>query len=695
MPEIKVALVGQPNVGKSTLFNVLTQGNVIVTNWPGTTVERHVGLVKYRGLTLHVIDLPGTYGLTYSTLEEKITRDYILREKPNVIVVLVDSLAIERTMYIALELMELTDRIVIALTKTDAAHGKGIHINFEALEKALGVPIVPVSAAKSYGLATLIDKVIEVYSKSKIDVFQPALYVDYGELEYFIDEMSSILQERLPGTGLPARWIAIKFLEGDRDVREMVRSLSELAFKELIELENEARRRLGENIQVHISKRRFEFIEDITRNAVSRVRLSSRTQDKLTRVFYNPFIAPFVSLLIILGVFVAVFTVNTGYPLTTMLEMMGYVELSSIVSEYSLNSILERAFDTFSSMIYSHLGETPLSKFIIEGVLGGIFSLLVFIPLLIVVFVALGALEDSGLAPRLSIGLHSLFQRIGLSGHSIFPLTLSTGCNVPGILATRSIPNLTERLKLIVLLPFVPCQARLIVLLAFATSIGGLAGMMLIPLAYLISFLVIGILSFLSWIRERRTGASVELLLELPPIHKPILRVVWWYTWFHLKHFLIKAGTLIVLANIMAWTLTHLTGSLVYTDNPAESIAFTLSRLISPVLRPMGLEGYVSWIVMFAILMGLIAKEVFLTSLVAITGEATPYEALRALSIPLPSAVAISLFVTLYIPCIATIASIYSETRSVRTALKAVILMIVIAYVISILGYMIASSILL
>ena len=684
---VVVGLVGQPNVGKSTLFNVLTGGNAIVTNWPGTTVEKNEGRVLHRGYEVVIVDLPGIYGLSYLTPEERITRSFITSGAADLVVVLVDSLALERTLYLAVEIRELTGKVVVAVTKVDEAHSKGIHINYELLEKRLGVPVIPVSAIKKHGIATLLDVVVN-YAGREV----PLLRVGYGELEPFIGSLESILQQYVSELKYPVRWLAVKFLEGDAEVEVLLKNIASPVYLELERIRDEARRRVGADLAAFTSIKRINFIQGyVVKGALVKAKLLEE-KPRVHKLFYNPYVAPLISIALVLGLFLLVFTINTGYPLTALLEHLGYSELAEALEKHTLSSLMERLFELLGNVVYRSLGETPLASFIVDGVLGGIASVLVFVPLIAIVMAVLGSLEDSGVLPRLAIGTHALFQRIGLSGHSLLPLTLSLGCNVPGVMSARASPNARERLKLALLVPFIPCQARLVVLLAIASAIGGFTGALLVPLVYFVSFTIFALLSYTIYVFfEKKRGVEVELLLEIPPLHRPYARVVWWFTWFYTKHFLVKAGTVILLVNIVSWGLQHFTLRGAFTSAVEESIAAEASRFIAPLLSPLGISGSNAWIAAYAVLVGFLAKELVISAVVTATGTLSPRESFSLLGLSEPSAVAFALFVALYIPCAATVATVYSETKSLKYAAISVALMLTVAYVLGTLAYNIAS----
>ena len=690
MREARIALIGQPNTGKSTLFNVLTGGNEIVANWPGTTVEYHEGIVKYRDYRIRLIDLPGIYSLSYFTIEEKISRNYIVNEKPDLIVVLVDSLIPEKTLYLAVELAELTGKIIIAMTKSDLAHSRGIHINHKALSSKLGIPVLPVSAAKTQGIRELLEAIIK-----DIDTAREPIVIDYGELEEYINTIVVKLQALNYKSMYPLRWLAIKYLEEDPEIVKELRSLGEELYKEIEEVKKKAISALGNDLVVYLSKKRFEYIEAATSNTIIRTHLG-RGESRFMGIFYNPYIAPVASIMILLSVFMVAFTINTGYPLNILFYQLGYVEVAELIEEYNIGSLLEKLVETLSNAVVEFFGDSLLARFISEGVINGVSILLLFTPLIAIVMALLGILEDTGILPRIAVGVHILLQKIGLSGHAIFPITMALGCNVPGILVTRANPNLNERNRLIMLLAFVPCQARLIVLLAIASVIGGFTGALIIPIAYIVSLLVLITLNYFLYMLDARrsTESRVELLLELPPVHKPIPKVVWWYTWYHLKHFLVKVGVVILVVNIVMWILLRIAPGLYLTSSIDESIIAQVSRYLTPLLEPLGITGEHAWILVLALMAGFMAKEIVLSALLIASGGLSLSELFNILELTPASTIAISIFIVLYIPCIATLLSIYWESKSLKTTVKTTILMLTVAYVTSIILYSVLKIIL-
>jgi ferrous iron transport protein B len=685
MKKIRVAVVGQPNVGKSTLFNALTGGSVVVTNWPGTTVSRTEGTIKYRDYQIDLVDLPGVYSLSALTLEEKISRDFIVNEKPDVIVVLVDSLSLIRTLYLPLEILELTGKVVIGVTKIDEAHKRGIHINPSLLEKQLNVPVVALSAVKNIGLTELIEKIIEVYENTG----EKRLRIDYGELNTYIEAAEDLIEQS--GFELSPRWLAVKVFEDDREILELIRSRSENLYKALLELREEAIRVLKVNPAIVIARSRVNYAEKIGDSCI--VQVAVKRKATVSKIFYHPILAPIISIGTIIMAFILAFTVNTGFPITQLLEVMGFGELAEMIEEFTISSLIEKIIEESSEVLKSAIGENIIARFLSEAVLGGVGAVLLFLPLIMIVMAIIGALEDSGVLTRIAVGFHILFEKLGLSGHALFPMSISLGCNVPGIIVTRNIPSGVERGRLIMLLPFIPCQARLVVLLALATAVEG--GFLLVVTAYLVSFAVFFTLEYVLhlWSAMRGEVVEVRLLLEQPPLHRPIPRVVWWYTWWHTKHFLVKAGSIILLANIVFWVLAHTSLTQGFTDNPSESIAASISRVITPVLEPLGITGDNAWIISLAVITGFIAKELVISVLIGVTGAESVKEALIATGVSEHAIIPLAVFITLYVPCLATVATIYSETRSLKLAIRTVVQILVMAYLVAFLTHAVIALI--
>ena len=690
---IRVAVVGQPNVGKSTLFNVLTNNKVHVANWPGVTVEKHYGTRRYRDREIEFVDLPGIYGFSSLTLEERIARSYILSGEPDVLLVLVDSLNPERTMYLAVQALELTPNTILVFTKADATHARGIHINYEKLQRKLGVPVVSVSAATGQGIEELLDLIVA--SAEKEEKKEP-IRIDYHELNPYIESIEKILSRYAEVLKYPIRWIAVRLLEGDHELEDYIRKQAgEEVLDEVASIRREAATVLKRDPVEIASIRRFEFISSILGEVVVKTELKHVPVSRLTRLFYNPVIGSLLGIAILALIFTIVFMVNTGFPLNALFEALGYSELATLVEEYSLSRILDYALNELGNVVYDAMGDTMLAHLVVDGILGGVGAVLVFLPLIAIVSLALALLEDSGIAPRIAVGVHNLLAKIGVSGHAVFPITLGLGCNVPAILSTRGLPDPRERLRLILTLPFIPCQARLVVLLALASAFSRYSGGLLLLSGYLISFFVFASVNRVLYEIDRRKGRAItpEMLLEIPPIHRPIPRVIWWLTWNSTKHFLVKAGVIIFSLSIVAWTATSYTFSLTYTSDPSESIAAAIARSFAPLLSPIDLPSTTAWIVSLALIAGFIAKEIIISTLLIATGADSVRNAIELIWLSDAQIASIAMFTVLYVPCLATLAVIHSETKSLKYTLLAVLLMMVIGYASMVVTYWIASAI--
>ncbi|MCY0867668.1 MAG: ferrous iron transport protein B [Desulfurococcus sp.] len=673
MPKtIKVLLLGQPNVGKSSLFNTLTKAHVEVGNWPGKTVVVHKGEVSYRDYRIVIYDLPGIYGFTTLTQEELVAREALLLEKPDVVVVIVDSTIPERTMNLAVQVLELTGRVVIVFSKTDLAHGKGIHVNYEGLARELGVPVVPVSIAGEFEAEELLETIVRASS----GVREP-LRVDYGLLNEYITAIEDILSKTK--LEYPARWVALRLLEGDRVLWEQVKqALPSDSIKAIEDILEEVNRLVGDPAE-KITEARFKFIESIASKHIAKAKIKASPAPSL---LYKPVVGLTVAVGLYLLVFTAVFALNTGFPLNVILSSLGLENAAALVEEYSLSGLIDKGFSLLTGILEPLRDSNPaLYSFIADGVVGGVAGILVFLPLILIVVLIQVVIEDSGLAPRLAVASHSLFSKIGASGHAFFPFMLGFGCNVPAIMATRTNPNSLERLRLILTLSFIPCQARLVVLLAFTAAVTRFFSGLIIAASYILAIAAFILVNYALYKLSRSGEREPQLLMEVPALHKPLARVVYWKTAATVKHFLRKAGFIIFTASIVFWFLMYFTPSLEYTEDINTSIAAQLSRSIEVIVAPLGITGASAWIASLAVIVGFIAKELVVSAMLIATGSDTMRDAMALIGLSDPQLLSLAVFVTLYVPCLATIATIYSETRSLKWTLLAVAISLSVAYV--------------
>ncbi|ACB08298.1 ferrous iron transport protein B [Candidatus Korarchaeum cryptofilum] len=677
MREILVALAGSPNVGKSTLFNRITGGNVHVANWAGVTLQRYEGSITYSGRRLRIVDLPGTYSLSARDLGERVALDFIVNEKPDVLVVVADATELEKSLYLAVEAMELYGKVVIALNMIDAAEKRGIHINFDGLERSLGVPVVPISALKGIGIGKLMRAILEV-AEGRAGREEP-LRVDYNGLERYIAKLSE-----LDYGNYPARWAALKVLEGSLPPEN----------QEAERICEEARRDLAIDPLSLIIASRHEFVDKLVRENVKRVRLSGPSlEERLDRFLLHPLIGPIVSILLISSAFFIIFTLNTGFPFNMILRFLGMEEASEMIESYSLVGLLGSFFDMLaeaSSNFLSSIGLNPiLVRFISEGVIGSLGALLSFVPILILTYVVLGALEDSGLFPRAATVLDSVFRKFGLSGRAFFPALIGIGCNVPGIIATRGIEDERERTIVGITEPFIPCQARLVVLLAISLAAFSSP---LIQASLMLSIYILGILMFLLSSKLLRTIMGwkelTELLMELPPYHRPSLRVIWWYSKANVIHFLRKAGLIILLMSSLTWLILNM-GPSGYVEDPSNSFAFMLGNALTPILS---LAGLGDWRYALALEVGFIAKEGLLSTFSQLAGSPDPVSAIRYVGITPLKGISLALIMSFYVPCLATISTMLSELRKLKYVALAIILELSVSFILASISYNLGSA---
>lgn len=688
---LRVAVVGSPNVGKSTLFTRLTGRVAHIANWPGTTVERREGVLELGGRTVVLVDTPGVYSLGGVTEEERVTRDYLLRGDWDAVLVLVDAVAPEKTLYMALHVRELTGRVVVALTKWDEAHAKGVHVHVDLLERMLGVPVIPVSAVTGEGLAELRRSLAKVLESGGSE----PLVVDYGVLERAISDLSRDLGNLKVGLRAPPRWLAVKLLEGDELAAKAVLEAGGAGILEKVERLRRELQSSGVDAEEAAIAARFRFVDSLCRRAVVRLLLRER-QGRVERLLLHPLAGPPVSLAILLSLFAAVFVANTGFPLTLILEALGFPELAAELESRTLAGLVSSAFDSLSEGLSQALeaagiGGLP-ADLLLSGVLPGVSLVLTFFPLILTALFVLAFLEDSGVGPYAAVSLHNALRRIGLSGRAIYPMLISLGCNVPGILSSRASTDSSERYQLIFSTPLIPCQARLVLLLAFAVAYfgGGIQALAAIAAGYAVSFLLFSLTSLLAR-RLRGYREPPELLLELPPVHRPSLKVLWWITWDYAKHFLKRAGVIILGLSTLLWVLTSY-GPEGPSASPADSFAGVLGKLLSPIMLLFGVQGSAAEALAFAAVAGLLAKEAVLLAIAGYAGAAEPLEALLSLTLTKAQAFALMVFYSTYMPCLATLSAVYSEARSWKLTLAALAWSLAVSLLAGLLAYVLGSA---
>jgi ferrous iron transport protein B len=646
-----VALAGSPNVGKSSVFNPLTGLSQHVGNWPGKTVEQKAGLCQRNGRVLQVVDLPGTYSLTANSAEEQVSRDYILRERPDLVVAIVNAANLERTLYLVAELLELPAPVIVGVNMVDVAEHNGMHVETDVLQAALGVPVVPLVATRSQGLEQLL-VAIEQVAGGQFS-FAPRRPELGAELEGLIASIENIIAADAPEP-YPRRWLALKLLEGDKEVTDLLRG--HLAGERWARAN--ALLRENEDAVVAIASARYEWIGRIARTAIRRPRVGAISlTERLDRVATHSVAGP-LSLLALLGLtFWLVYQVSSP-----------------------LVGLLEAALGWAGDWLRVALVGAPawVSGLVADGILGGVGTVLSLLPMLALFFAAIAFLEDVGYLARGAFVADRFMHRMGLHGKSFLPLFLGFGCNVPAVLGTRILDSKRDRLLTTLLAPMVPCAGRLAVLVFIAGALFGGLGPLVTLGMIAFTLLVIG-LSGALLNRLLFRGESPAFIMELPLYHLPNWRTILLHTWQHMVAFVVRAGTIILVLSVGIWALAALPGGGI-----EQSYLAGLGRGLAPLGRLMGLD----WHMMVALLASVVAKEQALATLAILTASS---ENTLAASLPalLTPAAGLSFLVVqmLFIPCIGTLTAIRQETKSWRWMVFSVAYLSTISFGLGILVY--------
>ena len=643
-----IALAGQPNVGKSTVFNLLTGLSQRVGNWPGKTVERRTGTFEHDGVPVHLTDLPGTYSLTAASPEEVIARDYIIHQKPQVVLVLVNAASLERNLYLVAELLALPSPIVIGLNMIDVARQEGFEIECQVLAAAIGVPVIPMTATRNEGVREFIDAALEVLRHGpEREPNRPEIADDHREA---LSNLRAIIEGFVPEP-YPADWVGLKLFEAD----ERVAALMKQALPPERWAEVEAIWRQHEDAIIAVATGRYEWIHRMTSAALKRPRPGRIT---LTQRLDRAATHPFWGLLVLAAVLAVIFglTYVVGGPLQELMADRVVGGVARVMSQ-----------------LLAH-GPAWLSGLVVDGIIGGVGTVLTFLPILLIFFVTMGVLEDVGYMARAAYVMDRFMHAMGLHGKSFVPLFLGFGCNVPAIMGARVIESERGRLLTIMLAPLVPCAARLGVLAilapAFFPQRAGLVSWCLTGLPVLV-LAVLGIIVN----RFVLKGESSAFIMELPLYHVPNWRTIGISTWNRVLSFLRRAATIILVVSVIVWVLATLPRGDIET-----SYLSSLGRILSPIGSLMGL----GWRPLVALLASFVAKENALATLGVLygTGEdaGTLTQALSANFTP-ASGLAFLVAQMLFIPCVATVAVVKQETNSWKWTLINVVFLAVLAVV--------------
>jgi len=622
-----IALAGQPNVGKSTVFNLLTGLSQHVGNWPGKTVEQKSGKFIHNGSLIRLVDLPGTYSLTANSEEERIARDFILRERPDVVIVIVNAAALERNLYLVAELLTLRTPIVVGINMLDVAKQQGVKIEPQVLETALGVPIVPMVASRNQGVRELVDAALRLAEDPAS--FAPNRPEIRPEHRPVLEEIRSLIAGRVPAP-YPGDWAAIKLLEGDAEITGIIRQSAPEAWEQI-----HAVLKQHEDAFLDIAGGRYEWIGRMVRAAISKPRIGAITlTDRLDRVATHPF----WGLVLLVGILGLVFwlTYTLAMPIVDRLDA----------------GVIARLAEGARQL----LAPAPpwLASLMADGLISGVGTVLSLMPILVVFFAILGLLEDVGYLARSAYVMDRFMHRMGLHGRSFLPLFISFGCNVPGVMGARIVEDRRAHLLTILLTPLVPCTGRMAVITFLAPAFFGERA------AFVIWGLVTTNLIILALVgtvlnRVAFKGMHVAFIMEMPLYHLPNARTIGLFVWNNTWAFVRKAGTIILLVSIVVWGLAYFPAGVVQ-----GSLLASLGRWLGPAGRLMGLG---EWRVIVALLASFIAKENTIAVLGILFGASTGLGLAEKVAGTLSVAAALAFMVVqmTFIPCAATMATIKQE----------------------------------
>lgn len=661
------ALAGNQNCGKTTLFNQLTGSNQHVGNFPGVTVDSKVGEIKGEK-NAQVVDLPGIYSIRPYTQEEIVTRDFLLNEKPNGIINIVDANNIERNLYLTLQLLELRIPMVLALNMMDEVRKNGGTINVKALSTWLGIPVVPISAAKNEGITELIDTAMNV---AKNKVYPTKTDFCKGAVHRCIHGVTHLIEDHADKIGVNPRFAATKLVEGDSDIIERLElNKNELDMIEhtVVEMEFES----GMDRNAALADMRYNFIEKACKDTVVKARESKEhlRSIKIDSVLTNKYFAIPAFLIIMMVIFWLTFNV-IGSALSDLLSI-GVDQVTAIVdnllTNYGINPVVH--------------------SLVIDGVFAGVGSVLSFLPIIITLFFFLSILEDSGYMARIAFVMDKLLRKIGLSGISFVPMLIGFGCSVPAIMASRTLSSERDRKMTIMLVPFMSCSAKIPIYAVF-TAAFFTNYKPLIMISLYIFGMIIGILYALLLKKTAFRGNPVPFVMELPNYRFPSFKSVVMLMWEKAKDFIQKAFTVIFAATIIIWFLQSFDAKLNVVSDSSQSLLAVIGKFIAPVFVPLGFND---WRISTSLIIGLSAKEAVVSTLgVLLSSSTSQLSANLGLLFTTASALSFLVFTLLYTPCIAAISTIRKELNSTVKTVIIVIAQCVIAWIVAFAVYNIAN----
>ena len=679
---IKIALAGNPNCGKTTMFNALTGANQYVGNWPGVTVEKKEGKLKSKKTKEEVIvtDLPGIYSMSPYTLEEVVSRDYVLKENPDVIIDLVDATNIERNLYLTTQLIETGVPVVIALNMADLLAKRGIKIDVKRLSMLLDCPIIETSALKGEGLDKLIDEAVKVAKKSEIDLPKD---IFSAELEGAVAEVKSVLPSSVSEE--KKRWYAIKFLENDSKVVESMKLSGAAA--QTVEAQRKAlEKKHDDDMESIVTDERYKFIQKIVLTTVQKGKEKLTTSDKIDRIVTNRFLGiPIFMLVMWIVYYVSVTTVGT------------------FVTDWT-NDVFVVAIQDAATSALSAIGAGDMVMgLVVDGIIGGLGAVLGFVPQMAILFLFLSILEDCGYMVRIAFVMDRVFRHFGLSGKSFIPLLISSGCGIPGIMASKTIEQDNDRRLTIMTATFIPCGAKLPVIALMGGVISGeVAGYQessfIAPLMYFIGIVAVLVAAIILKKTKPFSGKPAPFVMELPQYHIPQAKTVLLHVWERLKGFIIKAGTILFLACVVMWFLGgfgFVDGSFGMVEDSADSLMAMIGGVIAPLFAPL---GFGEWQPVAASISGFTAKEAIVSTmgvLANVSGDTEDAVNVAAgVASWFPSSIAAFTFLMFNLldsPCLAAIATMAQQMQSRKWFWFAILFQNIFAYIVCLCVYQIGS----
>ncbi|WP_300259795.1 ferrous iron transport protein B [Clostridium sp.] len=659
---LTIALAGNPNCGKTSLFNLLTKSRQHIGNWPGVTVEKKEGTLKFKGESYKVIDLPGTYSLGAYSEDEIVARNYILKDKPDVVINVVDATNLERNLYLTTQLIEMGANVVIALNMIDQAEALNIEIDTNKLSKKLGVPIIKTSALKNRGIEELIETSINTKKNEKL------ISINYGkDIENEIKNLSSCLERYKNKLEFPVNWIALKLLENDQYIKDKIKQLNiSSIFAKLEESNKIIENNIGFEADMCIVDKRYSFISSITEDVIKKPsKKQVTTTEKIDKIVTNKYLGIPIFALIMYCLYELTFIIGAGIQ-----EWFGdlIAKVGVIVSDWLAN-----------------MGAPELIVgFINDGLFGGVGAVLSFLPLIMVMYFLLGLLEDSGYMARAAYVMDRLMRALGLHGKTFVSMIVSVGCNVPGIMSTRTLENKKDRMIAILINPFISCGARMPIYAVFVEAFFPThQGLVLFSL-YVLG-IIVALISGKIFSKTLFKGESSYFVMELPAYRMPSIKNVFLLMWEKAGAFFKKAGMIIFPMMIVLWALSVL--PLGVEPNSEHSILGMIGSFVAPLFV---LAGYGTWQAGVSLITGILAKESVVATMGMVYAGIEEGEALinviQQVFTPL-SAVSFLVMTLLYTPCLAALGAIKRETNSMKWTIFSAVYTFVIALVLSTLVY--------